>query len=71
MNARSISVLPSLCAIGLLVACTGQRAQNSEKQSVAAAAVKALPFIEDDFERAVTDGDQRKVPLFVEEWAAW
>ena len=30
-----------------------------------------LPFIEDDYTRAVAEARARKVPLFVESWAPW
>jgi hypothetical protein len=39
---------------------------------VAAAEVKeALPFIEDDYPRALAEARARKVPLFVDSWAPW
>ena len=31
----------------------------------------ALPFIDDDYPRAVALAKQRKVPIFVESWAPW
>jgi hypothetical protein len=31
----------------------------------------ALPFVEDDFERARAEATARKLPLFVEAWAPW
>lgn len=31
----------------------------------------ALPFIEDDYPRAVAEAKQRKLPIFVEAWAPW
>lgn len=31
----------------------------------------ALPFIEDDYPRALAEARSRKVPLFVEIWAPW
>jgi hypothetical protein len=42
--------------------------------SVAAAADAAkgvLPFIDDDYGRAVAEAKQRKLPIFVEAWAPW
>ncbi|HTR97591.1 MAG TPA: hypothetical protein VMH61_06785 [Candidatus Acidoferrales bacterium] len=30
-----------------------------------------LPWIEDDFPRAVALAQQRQVPIFVENWAPW
>ncbi len=42
--------------------------------SVAAAAEtpnSSLPFIEDDYGRAVAEAKQRKLPIFVDAWAPW
>ncbi len=30
-----------------------------------------LPFIEDDYTRAVAEARSRRVPIFVEAWAPW
>lgn len=30
-----------------------------------------LPFIEDDYARAVVDAKAKKLPIFVESWAPW
>jgi len=30
-----------------------------------------LPFIDDDYRRAVAEARARKVPLFIEAWAPW
>ena len=41
---------------------------------LAAAAVPAraeLPFIDDDYPRALAEARARKQPLFVEAWAPW
>lgn len=39
---------------------------------VAAAEVReALPFIEDDYPRALAEARTRKLPLFVDSWAPW
>lgn len=32
---------------------------------------EALPFIEDDFPRAVTEARARKLPIFADSWAPW
>jgi hypothetical protein len=38
----------------------------------AAAAPKAvLPFIEDDYPRALAEARRRQLPLFVDSWAPW
>ena len=41
---------------------------------VAAAAeplAEALPFIEDDYGRAVAEAKKSKLPIFVDAWAPW
>lgn len=40
--------------------------------SVARAASRgALPWIEDDYARAIAEGKRRGLPVFVEAWAPW
>jgi hypothetical protein len=43
-------------------------------QAAAAAAPEkkfAVPFIEDDYPRAISEARAKKVPIFVENWAPW
>lgn len=35
------------------------------------AATSALPFIEDDYTKALAEARSRQVPLFIEAWAPW
>jgi hypothetical protein len=35
------------------------------------ATTSRLPFIRDDFPKALAEATQRKVPIFVECWAPW
>ena len=37
----------------------------------AAAPRHALPFIEDDYPKALAEARARKLPLFIEAWAPW
>jgi len=37
----------------------------------AAAGSRVLPFIADDYDRAIAEARARKVPLFIESWAPW
>ena len=39
--------------------------------SPTAPASSVLPFIEDDYDKALTLAKQKKVPIFVEAWAPW
>jgi hypothetical protein len=36
-----------------------------------AATHEALPFIDDDYERALREATQKKRPIFVDAWAPW
>ena len=36
-----------------------------------AAAAEGLPFIEDDYTKAVARAKAKNVPIFVEAWAPW
>ena len=37
----------------------------------ATASATPLPFLQDDFAKALGEAKQRKLPLFVECWAPW
>ena len=39
--------------------------------SPAAAAKLALPFVANDYARALADARERHVPLFIDNWAMW
>jgi hypothetical protein len=38
---------------------------------VAPAAKMVLPFIDDDYDRARNEARERKIPIFIENWAPW
>ena len=59
----------SLLVVGLL-ACTTSRTQAPEPQAAAHEGA-ALPFIEDDYARALAEAQAKGVPLFVDTWAPW
>ncbi len=44
---------------------------NKPKPAKAAAWKPAVPFIEDDFGRALALAKERKLPVFIEGWAPW
>ena len=39
--------------------------------ALAAQAKEVLPFIEDDYSKAITRAKAKNVPIFVEAWAPW
>jgi hypothetical protein len=59
----------SALLLAVLGACSSQRAAvapSSEARSQA-----KLPFVEDDYPRALADAKARGVPIFVDAWAPW
>lgn len=37
----------------------------------AAAATTRLPFVEDDYNKALAEANRRRLPVFVDVWAPW
>ncbi|MEY4374714.1 MAG: hypothetical protein RL760_881 [Candidatus Eisenbacteria bacterium] len=64
-----------LLAIALMLAAlpaTAAPARSAAKaHSTASAWHPAVPFIEDDFGRALALAKSRKLPVFIEGWAPW
>lgn len=56
-------------AVVSLVACTASK-QNVQA-SASAESHGSLPFIEDDYARAVELSRSKKLPVFVDVWAPW
>jgi hypothetical protein len=77
MNSRAMG-LASLLAV-VIAAATGPvvaAAPPARTPARPAAAPKpaprqVLPWIEDDYTRAVAQAKARKLPIFVESWAPW
>jgi len=71
------SVVPLLVLAGALAvasaAASPARAPATAPAARAAVAGPrmALPFIQDDYARALAEARARKVPLFIEAWAPW
>jgi hypothetical protein len=61
--------LSSLLVVGLL-ACTASRTSTVSEPS-ASHARAPLPFIEDDYPRALAEAKAKGLPLFVDTWAPW
>lgn len=59
-------------ALGTLLACAGARpASAPSAHAQASTAHAALPFIEDDYARALAEARTKNLPLFVDTWAPW
>jgi len=63
MRARDVSAIGLLCAIVALSPGSGSGAATTART--------VLPFIADDYTKAVAEARARKVPLFIESWAPW
>jgi hypothetical protein len=62
--AATLTVLAALSALGTAPGSTTAPRASKGPRSV-------LPFIADDYTRAVAEARARKVPLFIESWAPW
>jgi hypothetical protein len=69
MVPRMRTHVASLFVVGLL-ACTASRTSAPEA-SAAAHQGAPLPFIDDDYERALSEAKAKGLPLFVDTWAPW
>ncbi len=57
-------------AAGLAIASAGMLAASCAG-SPGAKRAEVLPFVEDDYARALTDARAKKLPIFVDAWAPW
>ena len=65
-------LLAPMVALVLAAAPARPPAQRATAAAARAAAPKqVLPWIEDDFPRALARAKARKLPIFVESWAPW
>ena len=68
MRGSSLTIVAFLAAVACSQAPVVPPAAESAQ---GAAAALALPFIEDDYGRALAEARAKAVPLFVEAWAPW
>lgn len=71
MTAVLLAALLALPAIGDAAPARGAARPLVAKGGAKAAAHAVLPWIEDDFTRALAEAKTRKLPIFVESWAPW
>ena len=62
---RMRSALLIGAVVGAALACLPEVARAGESPK------EALPFIEDDYARAVREATKNKLPIFVDAWAPW
>ena len=70
MRAMLRRLTPFALALGLLAVAAPFAAAMPEKAAPAGPKM-VLPWIEDDWSKAVATAKARKVPIFVESWAPW
>ena len=64
--------LPIVLALVLGLACVAPaHAATASTRKPAATWKPVVPFIEDDFGRALALAKERKLPVFIEGWAPW
>ncbi|AKU98659.1 Chromosome partition protein smc [Labilithrix luteola] len=67
----SFAALTLGSSLALAGCASGGASVQPASQTTASAAKEALPFIHDDFPRALAEAKQRGKPLFVDAWAPW
>ena len=72
---RATLPLAGLLAIALASPIAAAKAPAKTRATASTAAIKphglVLPFIENDYTRAVAQARTNKLPIFVEAWAPW
>lgn len=62
MRVRPIFAVALLLSVSGIVGCRGTGAKSARE---------AVPFIEDDYARALGDAREKKLPIFVDVWTPW
>jgi multisubunit Na+/H+ antiporter MnhG subunit len=63
---------PALLVVASLLALSGALATPRAAHAVTtAAASETVPWIADDYAKALAEARARRVPIFVESWAPW
>ncbi len=60
---RHLGLAPALLLALAMVASASARGERAD--------TRPLPFISDDYARALADARARALPLFIEAWAPW
>ncbi len=68
----AVSSLLLACVLAVPSAAPARAAAGSKPARKTAAGPRmVLPFIQDDYTRALAEARARKLPLFIEAWAPW
>jgi len=77
MRTHAQDIHRTLAALSLvaLLAAPARAATSTTTKSAAksahASAAMVMPWVEDDYGKAIAEAKARKVPIFVESWAPW
>jgi hypothetical protein len=63
--------LPSLISAALALIVTAGPLALATPRAAADGLDKALPFVADDYAKALSEARAQKLPLFIEAWAPW
>jgi hypothetical protein len=63
MRMRDLVAAGSLCVLGTMTPASASNAPAGDH--------RVLPFIADDYQKAVAEARVRQVPIFIESWAPW
>ena len=61
----------SILALGVLAAGPAAWARQAPGAAGVASDARPLPFLSDDYAKALGDARARSLPLFIEAWAPW
>ena len=67
----AVCLLVLAVVLAASAAAPARAASAAKPKSATAVPHLALPFIQDDYTRALAEARARKVPLFIEAWAPW
>jgi hypothetical protein len=70
-RALAAASLLALFAGPSLAATTVKKPTAAKPAGASAQPAMVMPWIEDDYARAVSEAKARKLPIFVESWAPW
>ena len=70
---RRHETLAAVALAALLSGSVGAATTTGAAKSTSAAKTPAMvmPWIEDDYAKAISEAKARKLPVFVESWAPW
>ena len=71
MNSRSVRLALAVLALVPAAALSATTTAKTTAAPTAGHAAMTVPFIDDDYARAISKARASKLPVFVEAWAPW